>query len=117
METSISPYVLPGATIKREEVRRAHITEDLIKETCSRAYGITVEELERNTRLRAIAEPRQVAMHLIRFSMGKSLHEAALPFRKNHATVVHATKVVRKLMMYTDFRERYDAICAEIGYK
>jgi len=75
----------------------AEISIEKIQKAVAAHYEIKVANLLANTRSRAIARPRQIAMYL-----AKSLTAASLPQigrelgNKNHATVIYAIKSVQK---------------------
>ncbi len=75
----------------------AGISIEKIQKAVATHYEIKVANLLANTRSRAIARPRQIAMYL-----AKSLTAASLPQigrelgNKNHATVIYAIKSVQK---------------------
>ncbi|MSP33953.1 MAG: chromosomal replication initiator protein DnaA [Rickettsiales bacterium] len=75
----------------------AGISIEKIQKAVAAHYEIKVANLLANTRSRAIARPRQIAMYL-----AKSLTAASLPQigrelgNKNHATVIYAIKSVQK---------------------
>lgn len=77
----------------------AGISIEKIQKAVATHYEIKVANLLANTRSRAIARPRQIAMYL-----AKSLTAASLPQigrelgNKNHATVIYAIKSVQKDM-------------------
>lgn len=109
-------YIYPGLPVLRKQIRRALITTELIVEASSSAYGIPANDLYRKTKEPTIAECRQICMHLFRFALGYSTTQAGMIFRKDHATVLYATKTVRKKLNKYEFRNRYDGICKKIGF-
>lgn len=87
----ISPYVRPGL-VHTGSV--AHLVAHLL--------GYELEYLQENQkcRKRELAEARQIIMTMELRYGNKSLHGAAMVFRKDHATVVHARKAVGMIRMY-----------------
>lgn len=71
--------------------------ERIIKRV-SKATGVTVEELKSKTRKRVILVPRQVAQYLIYCELkGKmTLKEMGGLFGKDHATIIHSYKEVKR---------------------
>jgi len=66
-------------------------------------YKISKKDLFRLTRQPDIVWPRQVAMALIRQTTGATLKSIASFFgRKNHATTLHATRLVRRTLEIQD---------------
>lgn len=72
---------------------------DQIKQTVAEFYGIRAEDLTSKTRERRIARPRQIAMYLAKNHTKESLPKIGSAFGgKNHATVIHANKLIGKMM-------------------
>ena len=69
----------------------------LIGELICREYDVTYEDLQSRSRKKTVSFPRQVAMYLGRKHTQESLHEIGKTFNRNHATVLHAVKVVSEL--------------------
>ena len=82
----------------------APITPDLVVRYVCRYYGIDAQQLKSQLRSKNIAEPRQVAMYLIR-QLGKlSLPEIGQYFGRDHGTVHHAVKKVAAALQAGDSR-------------
>lgn len=92
LATTVSPYILPGLT------KTGKTAEHIIARVCEK-FGMTREQLTAGTRKREIAEPRQVAMYLLR-SLGLSYAHIGSIFNKDHSTVVYATKHIENLLSY-----------------
>jgi chromosomal replication initiation ATPase DnaA len=74
------------------------VSKIIIAET-ARHFGLTAEEMLRPIRTDEIAWPRQIAMYLVREKTSLSLSAIARIFRKkDHATVWHASAVVKARM-------------------
>jgi len=72
---------------------------DQIKQVVADFYGVRAADLATKTRERRIARPRQVAMYLARNHTKESLPKIGSAFGgKNHATVIHAAKLVGQMM-------------------
>jgi Bacterial dnaA protein helix-turn-helix len=75
------------------------ISIDFIKEEVSTFFGITIEEMDRNTRKRESVQARQIAMYF-----SNNLTKYSLSFigqsigNKDHSTVLHAKKNVKNLI-------------------
>ena len=110
-------YIYPGLQKTWTAVNQCRISVETVINACAEVYGITPDQMKQKTRLRAIVEPRQIAMYLIRFAAKKNTVTAGSVFLKDHATVMHASRVVTSLMKYPEYRERYNQICDKIGYK
>lgn len=82
--------------IKRSAIKKVDAKK--IKKAVADFYKIDLEDLSKATRSRAIARPRQIAMYLCKNHTSESLPKIGEKFEKNHATVIHALKVIEKLM-------------------
>jgi chromosomal replication initiator protein len=72
---------------------------DQIKKSVADFYGIRVEDLSSKCRERRVARPRQIAMYLAKIHTKESLPKIGSAFGgKNHATVIHAHKAIKKLI-------------------
>ena len=80
------------------------ITPDLILRYVCRYYGIEAQQLKSQLRSRNIAEPRQVAMYLIRQLTKMSLPDIGQYFGRDHGTVHHAVKKVASALQAGDSR-------------
>lgn len=74
-----------------------NLTTVLIGEIISREFNVSYKELQSRSRKKDISFPRQVAMYLGRKHTKESLGEIGKTFNRNHATVLHAVKVVSEL--------------------
>lgn len=70
------------------------LTIEEIQKVVSEFYDIRMGDMSSNRRPQAIAFPRQVAMYLSREMTNQSLPSIGQAFNKNHATVMHACKLV-----------------------
>lgn len=75
------------------EVTVASITEMVCQHT-----GVDLKDMVSSSRLRPVAQARQVAMYLSRQYTKEPLASIGLAFGKNHATVMHACKTIVNLM-------------------
>ena len=80
------------------------ITPDLIVRYVCRYYGIQERQLKSQLRSRNIAEPRQVAMYLIRHMTKSSFPEMAQYFDRDHSSVLHSVKKVETALKNRDTR-------------
>lgn len=79
--------------------RHKQITAELIMQTVSDYYGLTLEDLTGPTRKREITVPRQIAMFLTREMTGMSLPQIGNVFGgRDHTTVLHSYKTVEANM-------------------
>ncbi len=75
------------------------ITADLIMQTTSEYYGISIEDLCSQSRSRALVNARQVAMYLCRELTDLSLPRIGQAFGgRDHTTVMHADRKIRQQM-------------------
>ncbi len=72
------------------------ITASMVCELVCSQYGVSLEELGSRSRRREISVPRQVAMYLARKHTEDSLVDIGRIFNRNHATVLHAIKVMNQ---------------------
>ena len=71
------------------------VTAELIMQTVSDYYGVTLNEMVGPTRKREITVPRQIAIYLTREMTGMSLPQIGSVFGgRDHTTVMHSCKIV-----------------------
>ena len=71
------------------------ITAELIMQTVTDYYGLTMGDLTGPTRRREITVPRQIAMYLTREMTGMSLPQIGTVFGgRDHTTIMHSCKVM-----------------------
>ena len=103
-------YLLPGI------LPMVHITFNVVKQQVCDIYGISIEMLHFDTRKKEICEPRQVCMFLGRTYLKMTLHECAISFNKDHATVLYSARVVPDRYRYnSDFRNTMQSVLRRIG--
>ena len=79
--------------------RHKQITAELIMNTVSDYYGLTLDDMTGPTRKREITVPRQIAMFLTREMTGMSLPQIGNVFGgRDHTTVLHSCKTVEGRM-------------------
>lgn len=71
-------------------------------------FELTVEELRSPNRTRSLVQPRQIAMYLCRELTDLSLPKIGEAFNRDHTTVMHAEKRIRKAM--AERRDVYDHV-------
>ena len=87
-----SVYAIPGI------IRGAFSERDLVRVVCD-FYGADSNMLDQKTRKREVVLPRQVCMYFIREMFPNLTFEnIGFIFKKDHATVMHAIKVMKDLM-------------------
>lgn len=77
----------------------SHYTIESIQAVVAKYFHVKIQDLKSTTRSRNIAEPRQIAMYLIRKYTGLGFKEIGHYFGgKDHSTVMHACKKVETEM-------------------
>lgn len=87
---------LAESVVKNIAVRKRTITIDLIKETVSREYGISVVDMISKSRKQNVVRPRQIAMYLSRKYTDQTLQAIGRSFNRYHATAMHAVGCIEK---------------------
>ena len=78
-----------------DQRRHKQVTAELIMQTVSDYYGLTLTDLIGPTRKREITVPRQIAMYLTREMTGMSLPQIGSVFGgRDHTTVMHSCRTV-----------------------
>ena len=89
-----------------EDIRGAEaafaVTAELIIRNVCKYYSVEVQTLKGPQKSRNIAEPRQVAMYLIRNHLRLSLPEIGKLFSRDHGTVLHAIRKVELRLRQQD---------------
>ena len=90
---------------------------DSVRRLVAQAWGVTPEALQSKKRTKDLTVPRQVAMYLIKETLGSSLVEIGKAFGgRDHSTVIHSiSKVEDDLNADPDFRRRVDELRATLG--
>ena len=82
-----------------DQRKHKQITAELIMQTVSDYYGLTIDDMTGPTRKREITVPRQIAMYLTREMTGMSLPQIGNVFGgRDHTTVLHSCKTVEANM-------------------
>ena len=91
-------YSLGTGVMPRVEVRR-RITVKQIQEIVADFYDIPVFHMTSESREASHAQPRQMAMYLVREMLGRSTPDIGRRFgNRDHTTVIHALSAVKKRM-------------------
>src|SRR5579875_1490286 len=84
--------------IIKEHTRQVMSIESIQKEVAN-FFGIKLQELKSEKKVKNVALPRQVAMYLARRYTGASFPEIGEKFGgKDHSTVIHAVKKIESMM-------------------
>tara|TARA_R100000742_G_C4227724_1_gene49973 strand:+ start:24 stop:551 length:528 start_codon:yes stop_codon:yes gene_type:complete len=108
-EMALLGHKLTGMKMSVESIVRAVENE----------YGVSFAMIKEQTRKRHIVEPRQIIMWALKeLRPTMTLNSIAELFAKDHATVIHARKMVDQLIQ-TDqmYRERIFMILNNLGYR
>ncbi len=82
-----------------DQKKHKQITAELVMQTVTDYYGLSLEDLTGPTRRREITVPRQIAMYLTREMTGMSLPQIGMVFGgRDHTTVLHSCKTVEANM-------------------
>ncbi len=82
-----------------DQRKQKQVTAELIMQTVSDYYGLTIRDLTGPTRKREVTVPRQIAMYLTREMTGMSLPQIGTVFGgRDHTTVIHSCKTVEANM-------------------
>ncbi|MEM5516126.1 DnaA/Hda family protein [Henriciella sp. AS95] len=85
--------------LRRQQGEYQAPTLDNIKRAAMRIFDISKPEIESAKKARQVCHPRQIAMYLCREMTDKSLPQIARAFaKKDHTTVLHAWRKIRKAM-------------------
>ena len=88
-----------------DQEKQEAMTIEQIQRTVADYYDIRLADMTSNRRPQSIAFPRQVAMYLCRNMTNSSLPAIGEAFARNHATVMHACKLVTtRINKDSDFR-------------
>jgi chromosomal replication initiator protein len=94
------------------------LTIEAVQKTVAEYYDIRLGDMTSKQRPQAIAFPRQVAMFLCRTMTQQSLPAIGNAFGRNHATVLHACRVVsERLKGDSSFRQAVSVIKQRLGQR
>ena len=106
-KTTSSAYILPGTKNINYQ------PEDVIKDVCS-YFNIQVSDMISKSRKRRHAEPRHIAMWLIRSDFNLTLKHIGDMFGRDHATVIYAHKTVVNLRVEYNFNRQVEDLIKKI---
>mgnify|MGYP000392109692 CR=1 FL=1 len=91
--------------------------EDVIIDEVVGTYNVTFEELQRKSRKREYAEPRQVAMYLLSKYTTMTLKSIGNMFGgRDHSTVIHAQKAVESALYLDAYKDKVLNIEKKINF-
>jgi chromosomal replication initiator protein len=110
--TALQSVIRPGAV---EQAPR--VTAERIREEVARSWNVRPEALASKGRTKELAEPRQVAMYLIKEVLDPSLVQIGRLFGgRDHSTVIHSIRRVQaKIHEDDDFAMRIHRIHQHLG--
>lgn len=89
---------------------------DSIQKAVAEHFDIRLADMTSKRRPQSIALPRQVAMYLCRRLTQQSLPSIGDAFGRNHATVIHACRLVdQRIKRDSSFRQSVQAVCRQLG--
>lgn len=125
---SVAAYsALQGAPLTREaamQVLRGCLdrtaadapTIDVIQKTVAEFFDVRISDMTSKRRMQTVVVPRQVAMYLSRALTSRSLPSIGDAFSKNHATVLHACRLVGERMRHDpSFQEMVTTLRRRLG--
>lgn len=103
---SSSAYMMPGL------ITIGYTEYNLINDICN-YFGISIEELKKNSRERKYCESRQICIYYIKKMFPKlTIKHIGKLFNKTHATAIHSIKAVENAIVTDNF---YKKKILEIG--
>ncbi|OQW97918.1 MAG: hypothetical protein BWK77_00505 [Verrucomicrobia bacterium A1] len=125
---SVAAYsALQGAPLTREaamQVLRGCLdrtaadapTIDVIQKTVAEFFDVRISDMTSKRRMQTVVVPRQVAMYLSRALTSRSLPSIGDAFSKNHATVLHACRLIGERMRHDpSFQEMVSTLRRRLG--
>lgn len=101
-----------------DQEQQSHVTIENIQRTVAEYFDIRLADMTSKRRPQSIALPRQVAMYLSRNLTSHSFPMIADAFGRNHATVLHACRLVdQKMKDDPGFRQSIATLKQRIGQR
>ncbi len=97
----VSPSEVVGSLEPISQPQRRHVSPKQVIDKVAKYYGLTSKDLLGKSRLKEIKNARNVAIFLLRED-GMSTPQLGTEFSKDHTTIIHSLRVMRKQMM-SDF--------------
>lgn len=92
-------------------VEKTKLTMEQVTDIVCRELEVDYHKVFEKTRVRHIAEARQIAMYLCYVNCNKSLKQVGRFFNRDHSTVMHSREVVGNyLQTEFDFRHKFKRI-------
>lgn len=95
-----------------DEIKDQIVDFDCIMKLTAEGFGLRVEDLLSNSRVRKISQARQMSIYLMKeFFPDKTLREIGKHCERSHSTVIHSISRVEKLLKNDkDFVKRFDDV-------
>lgn len=101
-----------------DQEQQEAVTVEAVQRVVAEYYDIRLGDMTSKQRPHSIAFPRQVAMYLCRTLTQQSLPSIGNAFGRNHATVLHACRLVsEKLKNDPAFRQSVGAMKQRLGHR
>lgn len=100
-----------------DQEQQEALTIEAVQRTVAEYYDIRLGDMTSKQRPQSIAFPRQVAMYLCRVLTQQSLPTIGNAFGRNHATVLHACRLVEeKMKVDSSFRQTVSVIKQRLAH-
>jgi chromosomal replication initiator protein len=101
-----------------DQEQQEALTIEVVQRTVAEYYDIRLGDMTSKQRPQSIAFPRQIAMYLCREMTPHSLPSIGNAFGRNHATVIHACRLVAERMKGdASFRQEISSIKQRLGQR
>jgi len=101
-----------------DQEQQEAVTVEAVQRAVAEYYDIRLGDMTSKQRPQSIAFPRQVAMYLCRTLTQQSLPAIGNAFGRNHATVLHAYRLVsERLKADSSFRQQITTIKQRLGQR
>ena len=101
-----------------DQEQQEAVTVEAVQRAVAEYYDIRLGDMTSKQRPQSIAFPRQVAMYLCRTLTQQSLPSIGNSFGRNHATVLHAYRLVsERLKNDPSFRQQVTTIKQRLGQR
>jgi chromosomal replication initiator protein len=114
LSVSLAREALAG--ILRDESKAPRVTPEHIRDLVARRWSVRSEALSSKRRTKDLTVPRQVAMYLIKETLGVPLVQIGTLFGgRDHSTVIHSIRKVEEDMQEDEhFKNEVDAVRTEL---
>ena len=121
MRYKVSPYIFPGmssaAQLKVKSDSGVLVTPEEILEIVSKNCNVTVTDILSRTRIREIAEARQLFCYIIRERFGYPLSRVGRVVNRDHATAIHSIRAHKnRCDVIKEYRDLTKKVMSDIDY-